>query len=64
MAFINFQKTGKNKIFIGPNMIAICFPNRTIYDCNLFQKGPNMTAIVEKYFSRDSSRNHTHVTSR
>ena len=41
----------------GPNMIAICFLNRTIYDSNLFQKGPNMTAVVENFISQDLSIN-------
>ena len=42
-------------------MIAIFILKRTIYDCNPFQKGPNMTAIIEILFSRDSSRNYSHV---
>ena len=46
----------------GPNTIANSVPNPTIYDCNLFQKGPNMIAVIENLFSRDSSRNHSHVT--
>ena len=52
-----------NAIFInkGLNMIAILVQKRNIYDCNLFQLGPNMIAMVE-FFSRDSSRNHSHVT--
>ena len=28
-----------------PNMIAISVLNRTIYDCNIFQNGPNMIAM-------------------
>ena len=28
-------------------MIEICFPDRTIYDCNPFQTGPNMSAMSE-----------------
>ena len=28
-------------------MIAITYPERTIYDCNPFQSGPNMIAILE-----------------
>ena len=28
----------------GLNMLAISNPKRTIYACNLFQKGPNMLA--------------------
>ena len=28
-------------------MIAISIPNRTIYDCNLFQKWPNMIAMAK-----------------
>ena len=43
-------------------MIAIPNPNRTIYDCNFFQKGPNMIAMIENLFSRNSCRNHSHVT--
>ena len=42
-------------------MFAISVLKRTIYDCNAFQKGPNMIAIIEILFSRDSSRNHSHV---
>ena len=44
------------------NMLTISIPNRTIYDCNPFQKEPNMIAIIEILFSRDWSRNHSHVT--
>ena len=47
---------------MGPNMLAISNLKRTIYACNLFEKGPNMLAIIENLFSRDSSRNHGHVT--
>ena len=43
-------------------MNAISIPNRTIYDCNLFQNGPNMIAMIEILFFSDSSRNHSHVT--
>ena len=43
-------------------MIAISIPKRTIYDCDPFQKGANMIAIIEILFSRDSSGNHNHVT--
>ena len=43
-------------------MIAISIPNRTIYDCNPFQKGPNMIAMIENLFPHDSSNNHSHVT--
>ena len=46
----------------GPNMLAISNSKRTIYACNLFQQGPNMLAIIKILFSRDSSRNHSHVT--
>ena len=46
----------------GPNMNAISIPNWTIYDCNIFQKEPNMIAMIQNLFSRDSSRNHVHVT--
>ena len=45
----------------GLNMLAISNPKRTIYACNLFQLGPHMLAIIENLFSRDSSRNHSHV---
>ena len=45
----------------GLNMLEISNLNRTIYACNRFQKGPNMRAIIEVLFSRDSSRNHSHV---
>ena len=45
-----------------PNMIAMSTPKRTIYECNLFQKGPNMIAIIETLFSRHLSRNHSDVT--
>ena len=43
-------------------MIAITYGKRTIYDCNLFQKGPNMIAMIENLLSCDSSKNHSHVT--
>ena len=39
-------------------MLAISKPKRTIYACNLFQKGPNMVEIIENLFTRDSSRKH------
>ena len=45
----------------GLNMLAISHPKRNIYACNLFHKGPNKLAIIENLFSRDSSRNHSHV---
>ena len=45
----------------GPNMLAISNPKRTVYACNLFQKGSNMRAIIKILFSRDSFRNHSHV---
>ena len=45
-------------------MNAMSISNRTIYDCNLFQKGPNMIAIIANLFSRDSFRNHGHVIQR
>ena len=43
-------------------MVAISNLNRTIYACNLFQKGPNMLAIIKILLSRDSSKNHSYVT--
>ena len=43
-------------------MVAISNLNRTIYACNLFQKVPNMLAIIKILFSRDSSKNHSYVT--
>ena len=43
-------------------MVAISIPNPTINDCNLFQKGQNLIAIIENTFSRDSFRNHIYVT--
>ena len=43
-------------------MIAMSIPNRTIYDCNLSQLGPNMIAMIDNLLSRDSSKNHSHVT--
>ena len=42
-------------------MIAISLPDRTINDCNLVSKRPNMIAIIENLISRDSSIN-SHVT--
>ena len=45
----------------GLNMLAISNLNRTIYPCNSFQRGPNMLAIIDFLFSRDSNRNHSHV---
>ena len=42
-------------------MIAMSIPNRTIYDCSLFQKGLNMIAIIEIWLSQDSFRNHSPV---
>jgi len=38
-------------------MLAISNPKRTIYSCNLFQKGPNMLAI------RKSSQSHVTIIS-
>ena len=32
------------------NMLAISNSKRTLYACNLFQKGPNMLAIIKNYF--------------
>ena len=46
---------------MGLNMIAVSISNRSIYNCNLYQLRPNMIAMIEKFFSRDSSRNHSHV---
>ena len=45
-------------------MIGISVLKRTIrvYDCNPFQKGPNMIAIIEILFSCDLSRNHSHMS--
>ena len=34
----------------------------TKYNCNLFQNGPNMIAMIENLYSRDTSRNHSHET--
>ena len=45
----------------GLNTIAINVLNWTIYDCNPLQYGPNMTAIIEIFFSPDSSGNKSHV---
>ena len=45
-------------------MIGISVLKRTIrvYDCNPFQKGPNMIAIIEILFSCDLSRNLSHMS--
>ena len=45
----------------GLNMHAISSLNRTIYAWNLFQKGSNMLASIENLFSRNSSKNYSHV---
>ena len=42
-------------------MIAISILNQTVYDYNLLQTGSNLTAVIENLFSRDSSKNHSHV---
>ena len=52
----------QSSLLMGPNMIAMSIPNRTIYDCNLSQLGPNMIAMIDNLLSRDSSKNHSHVT--
>ena len=37
----------KSEFQNGPNIIAIPVFKRTIYDCNLFQYGPNTTGILK-----------------
>ena len=43
----------QSQFHLGLNMIAMSDPNRSKYDCNPFQKGPNMIAITEILFLRD-----------
>ena len=43
----------QSRFEIGLNMLAISNLNRTIYDCNHFQEGPNMLAIIKILYSQD-----------
>ena len=45
-------------------MIAIIVTIGNKYDCNRFQKGRHMIAIIKNLFTRDLSKNHSHKTLR
>ena len=49
------------RFHLGLNKSAIIRMKGTKYDCNPFQFRSNMSAMIEKFFSRDWSRNHSHV---